>query len=137
MQCMKHGLFALALGILLCSNASAAESGNGTKSDDTADIRCLIVIGQMSEQNKEFENFAIISAMYYIGRLDGRSSKIDMEEAVVEQASLMKPADFVAEAKRCGDELTVKGKEFDVLGGNLVKRGENMQNATPSADEKK
>ena len=59
---------------------------------------------------------------------------IDLEDAIVQQVSTMRPADYAAEAQRCGGSLQTKGQQITALGEHLIERGRQMQekSATPS-----
>ena len=65
-------------------------------------------------------------SMYYIGRLDGRVPKLDIEELMIKEISTMTTSDYGSEAKRCGASLTDKGQEITRIGKDMVERGQKM-----------
>jgi hypothetical protein len=44
--------------------------------------------------------------------LAGRTPALDLESAFLRQLDQMKPADYAAEARRCGAEVTAKGNQL-------------------------
>lgn len=66
-------------------------------------------------------------ALYYLGRLDGRDPKLDVEKLIIEQVKTMTNADYSSEAVRCGNSLTTKGQQITRIGRDLIKRGQETQ----------
>jgi hypothetical protein len=62
-------------------------------------------------------------AFYYIGRLDGRAPKLDIEGLMAQEIRRMTPADYDSEAKRCGNGLAEKGREITEIGKRLAEHG--------------
>ena len=59
---------------------------------------------------------------YYIGRLDGRMPKLDIEKLVIDETSKMTEEDYASEAKRCGDSLAQEGQKVTKIGQDLIER---------------
>lgn len=107
----------------------------GQDAETTADVRCIVVGMRLSGATDPAQRSAgMMLSLYYIGRLDGRAPSFDLEDAIVQQVSTMKPADYAAEAQRCGGSLQTKGQQITALGEHLIERGRQMQekSATPS-----
>jgi len=65
--------------------------------------------------------------LYYLGRLDGRAAKVDIERLIVAEATRMSSADYASEAQRCEGGLTEKGQQITQIGKDLTGVGK----ATP------
>jgi hypothetical protein len=110
----------LVLAIPLFSAKSHADD-----TDNTADVRCLMVmlVVLAKAPGATEQTAAITSAMYYLGRLDGRSPKLSLEDALAAEGAKMTPADFRSEAVRCGTTITERGKQIQGMGKDLIERG--------------
>ena len=64
--------------------------------------------------------------LYYIGRLDGRVPKLDIEHLIIEEARRMVDADYASEGKRCGAALSEKGRQIAEIGKHLVEGGKKI-----------
>jgi hypothetical protein len=68
----------------------------------------------------------IFLTWYYMGRLDGRAPKLDLENMLIEEIKKMTSADYAAEAERCGASLKTRGQQVTQIGKNLMERGNKM-----------
>jgi hypothetical protein len=94
-----------------------------TDPDTIADARCVAVGIRAAElPDSHQKSTGLLMALYFIGRLDGRDPKIDLEAVLSEQLSKMSAADFTAEATRCGASLTTKGAQITQVGQDLLKQ---------------
>ena len=92
--------------------------------DTTDDVRCLVVSLEMaSDQNATIKTSGTISAMYWFGRLDGRTPDLDLENRVLTEIAAMKPDDLKAEAVRCGAVLQARAKSMSEMGQDLQAKG--------------
>src|ERR1700685_3052113 len=74
--------------------------------DTVADVRCVAVGIRSAElPDSRQKSTGLLMALYFIGRLDGRDPKLDLEAMLSAQLSKMTAADFTAEAARCGNSL--------------------------------
>jgi hypothetical protein len=113
-----------ALIVLLSVSASADEQNV----ENTADVRCVIVgIRLVQSGNSQQQLAGQLAAMYYVGRLDGRTPRWDAEAAISSEVGRMTPADYAADARRCGTELIVKGQQMAEWGKKLVEQGKKLQ----------
>jgi len=64
--------------------------------------------------------------LYYIGRLEGRLPKLDLEELIVKEITTMMPDEFDSETKRCGLGLTEKGRQITTIGSDIAERERRM-----------
>lgn len=88
--------------------------------DITADVRCVAVglrAGELPDSRQK--STGLLMALYFIGRLDGRNPKLDLQTLVIAQLAKMSSADFDSEAVRCGNDLTTKGQQITKIGQAL------------------
>lgn len=91
--------------------------------DTVADLRCVAVGIRSAElPDSRQKSTGLLMALYYIGRLDGRDPKIDLEPLLAAQLARMTATDFTAEAARCGASLTTKGAQISRIGQDLLKQ---------------
>ena len=64
--------------------------------------------------------------LYYIGRLDGREPKLDLEHFLIEETRQMTDADYLSEEKRCGAGLVQKGNQITEIGKRLIDAGKKI-----------
>jgi len=115
----------LFLTVLVVALTLSSSEVRAQDEETIADVRCVIVgmkfVG-MADPNQR--SAGTMLSMYYIGRLDGRVPKLDLEELLVKEASTMTTSDYGSEAKRCGASLTAKGQEITRIGKDIVERGQ-------------
>jgi hypothetical protein len=91
--------------------------------DTVADVRCVAVgIRSAALPDSRQKSTGLLMALYFIGRVDGRNPKLDLEALLSEQLSKMTAADFAAEATRCGSSLATKGAQITKVGQDLLKQ---------------
>jgi hypothetical protein len=93
-----------------CSLLAAAQAP-----DDQAvsDARCVVVAMHMATLNApQQRSTGVMLAIYYLGRLDGRSPQANTEKLIEAEAGKMTPADLRSDAVQCGKVLTAKGQEM-------------------------
>jgi hypothetical protein len=104
--------------IVLCGMAGAAFA------DETADdIQCLAISLKLSANlTADDQAAAMLSTMYWLGRLDGIVPKPDLEKQLQSGAFDMRPADEKAIAARCATALQEAGPALTKLGQELDQR---------------
>jgi hypothetical protein len=91
--------------------------------DTVADVRCVAVGIRSAElPDSRQKSTGLLMALYFIGRLDGRDPKLDLEALLSEQLAKMSAADFTTEATRCGNSLATKGAQITKVGQDLLKQ---------------
>jgi hypothetical protein len=121
----------LALICLLPTILGPSFAADDPNSETIADIHCLAVglrISQLPDASQK--SAGMMATLYYMGRLDGRTPNLDLENLIVQEVPKLNDATFRAEAVRCGNGLTVRGKQITEMGEHLVKRGQAMQQQT-------
>ena len=101
---------------IVSSHAFAADSSV------VSDTRCVVVGMRLSGvANSPQVTRGILMTMYYLGRLDGRLQKLDVESLIVGEVKKMSEADFASAQSRCDTELNAKGHEVTQIGLTLSK----------------
>ncbi len=120
---MRNTLLTMLVGALtLCPAQAPAQDA-----ETIADVRCVIVGMKFAGMADPTQRSAgMMLSMYYIGRLDGRVPKLDIEALMIKEISTMTTTDYGFEAKRCGASLTDKGQEITRIGKDIVERGQKM-----------
>ena len=91
--------------------------------DTVADVRCVAVGIRSAElPDSRQKSTGLLMALYFIGRLDGRNPKVELEALLAAQVAKMTAADFAAEATRCGQSLASKGAQITKVGQDLLKQ---------------
>lgn len=114
----KHWLSLLIAALTLVPFQAMAQDA-----DTIADVRCVAVGIRSAElPDSRQKSTGLLMALYFIGRLDGRDPKLDLEALLAAQLSKMTAADFTAEATRCGNSLATKGAQITRVGQDLLKQ---------------
>ena len=95
---------------------------------DEADLHCIAIFAMSSSQNTEEKDAAgfVGAMMYYLGRVEGRSSAFDLESHLTR---LLSDASYTqdkiqADATRCGTEMETRGAELQKVGNALQRVGD-------------
>ena len=109
--------------VLLVAFSMLCGSAHGADAESVADARCIVVAMKMSnEPAPTQQSAAMMTLLYYLGRLDARGSELDTENLIEKEAAKMTAAELRAEAVRCGAALTEKGQEIQKVGRDLARR---------------
>jgi hypothetical protein len=94
---------------------------------DKADLRCIALFSIMASEMPEEQAGMTGAIMFYIGRIEGRGSGLDLEAGLgLAVDEFEGDADRIkTEAQRCGNEMTVKGEEVQKVGDSLARSGKN------------
>src|ERR1700677_1351478 len=97
---------------------------NAALADDTSDdLKCLAVSLNMSaSDDPDVQSVGMLSTMYWMGRLDGRTPALDLEKQMKDAADGMKPADMQTEAARCAQALKTRGDLLTKMGEDQRQR---------------
>ena len=88
----------------------------------TGDVRCFVAAMSLLQAtpNNEVRNAAVSSALYYLGRLEGRDPNLDLEKIVAEESQRMTPSDIRSELERCGKALSARGSMITKIGQKMT-----------------
>jgi hypothetical protein len=123
------------LSVLLAVLGLVSARAEAQDAATIADIRCVVVGMQLSGMaNSPQQSRGIVLTWYYIGRLDGRMPKLDIEDLLIKETSKMTASDYASEARRCGASLAEKGQKVTQIGQDLIERGKKIpgQPSTPA-----
>ncbi len=111
------------LGVAMMMGQARAQDA-----DTTADVRCLVVsVSMVASQQQNQQTAGLMSALYFLGRLDGRRPDLDLENRLVDEVTKLKPEQLREEAVRCGALLKERGKALTDMGARISQRGHEMQ----------
>lgn len=110
------------LAIILTVSVHAAPA-HSLSPDSTEDIRCFVAAINLLQttQDSAARNAAFSSALYYLGRLDGRIPTLDLERLIVAESQKMTQSDLRSELQRCGKELSARGAVVTAIGQKLTR----------------
>jgi hypothetical protein len=110
----------IALAAAALAASLAATGAQAADTDTTSDVRCMVVAAAMAQNtDPNVQNVGLMAGLYYLGKLDGRDPRLDLEARLKQELAQMKPAEMVAEAQRCGAQLTARGKAMTEIGARL------------------
>ncbi len=115
MALKRRLMAALALGGALMASGARAQA------DATAaDVRCLVVLGIVSDMAEASNKPRVTAALtYYLGRLDGRTPSLDLEAQMAAEGAKLSPQDLRAEAVSCGQAVATRGEAVRAIGDRL------------------
>src|ERR1700761_400168 len=70
--------------------------------------------------------------MYFLGKLDGRSPKYDLQTHLLDVQSHMTQDVLVSEAKRCEGEIKTRADAVNTIGHNLATAARPLATPPPS-----
>ena len=82
-------------------------------SEQRNDIRCFVVAAEMADtEDKEVQTAASIMMFYFLGKLDGRNPKSDLDAVFEREAQLMSDDDKKALTATCAKTVEERGKQL-------------------------
>jgi len=129
MSALRIWLSAAVLTAFVCREASAIDQQALTE----ADVSCVVVcIRASSDSNATRQLAGMMTALYYLGRLDGRSSQANIDQQISVKIKSMTDLEFRSEAIRCGDALNSKGKWVQQIGSSLTQGADPATKSSPA-----
>jgi hypothetical protein len=94
--------------------------------DDTEDdVRCVVLSLEMvTSSDDAVKNAGALVAMYYLGRLDGRTPDVNLEDKIKAEIGAMTPDVVQATAARCSMTLRARGLALTQMGKDIQQNGE-------------
>lgn len=92
----------------------------------TADLRCTIAAVALAGSaggNATLQQQATMAALYFIGKLDGRTPNLDLEAGIRAEMAKMSQSEMGAEAQRCGQQLMGRGQALQTIGEHFKDLG--------------
>jgi hypothetical protein len=114
-------------GVLAMAFALTSMRTEAQETVTIEDVRCVVIGMRLSGgSNAADETRGIWMTLYYLGRLDGRVPKLDIENLLIQESKKMTASDYASAMKRCGAGLVGKGEQITKIGKDLIKRQESM-----------
>lgn len=110
--------------LLLAAAPLLVAAGPAMDAETRKDLRCFIAVSAMSDQadEKSASSVAIV-AQYFLGRIDARAPRLNLEEAIATEAKLITDADFKALVTSCSQTVMQRGNQIMEIGKRLEARG--------------
>ena len=122
---MQRLMFLVAMAILLGAPMRVAAEAPLSPAD-RADVQCLAIVfaifGSDPDMAPEQQLGLASGAMYYLGRLQGRTPDVDWLARLVTYLESAPEADFKTEQQRCGQEMIATGAALIEWGEATQKR---------------
>jgi hypothetical protein len=113
---MRRFFVACGFGLGLFATPAAADVAT-----DDPDLRCAAIGLMLAASSDEAQqNAGTMIAVHYIGKLQGRDQSIDLEEELFQFSLVATEVGMAADQVRCGTE-------FQTLGYDMIRMGENLQ----------
>lgn len=110
---------ALALALTTAALPARAEAP-----ETTTDLKCLVFAISLSANSDPAKaSVGTMAALYFLGRMDGREPKLDLENRLIQPDMQLKPTDFAQLGKACGGMLQTRGSELTAIGERLQAKG--------------
>jgi hypothetical protein len=102
----------------------AAENAGAENALTVADVQCIVVGARLSESADQTQSQSgEMILTYYLGRIDGRSPNVDLQELIERAARSMTTSDYARAARRCGTEFSARGAAIVRIGKALEEIG--------------
>lgn len=83
----------------------------------SSDIRCMLVgLRMMTLNTPQQRTDGVMLAIYYLGRVDGRAPRANVEQLLVNESEKITSAELRKDAARCGRTLEEKGHQLQGIG---------------------
>ena len=131
LRSLMAGAVALALLAPGVSSAQQTHRAHQPSAEDMADIRCVVIAyGLIASDDPTLQASGQSALLYFLGRIDGRGSDVDLETLIYTTSHTMTQAEQATESQRCGHALTLRGQALTAMGERLDAR-ERANAATP------
>lgn len=94
--------------------------------ETVADMQCVVVGVRLAGSADQHQGLSgTMLAIYFLGRIDGRSPTVDLQQLLVEEVKNMSDAALKVAATRCGAELSRRGVEITRIGQKVEALGKS------------
>ncbi|HMI39914.1 MAG TPA: hypothetical protein VK485_01630 [Sphingomicrobium sp.] len=91
--------------------------------ETSKDLRCFLAMSATAQsEDKAASLAATIGGQYFLGRVDGRSPDLDLESAIVAEASSMTDASLKSLLQSCGQLMQERGRAVQGIGERMQKK---------------
>ena len=104
--------------------AALSQAAPDPAAENEKDLRCVALIAQIIPGAEgEAKSGLVGGLMFFLGRIEGRDSKYDLEANLTRLLGGSKPTDLSGDRQRCADTLTEKGNLLIAIGERAKARG--------------
>jgi hypothetical protein len=118
---MRHLIGIAAIGLF---SAAPAANLHAAAPDPIPDIRCIVAgarLLQSADQAQQLSGQMILA--YFLGRVDGRFPKAELEKLIKAEATKMSSGDFKSAVSQCGATFSARATEIVRIGKELARLG--------------
>ena len=95
---------------------------NAVTPESIDDVKCFVAaVSLLQTPDNVTRAAAVSSALYYLGRLDGREPGLDLDKLLAQESQRLSPDNLRAELRRCGQTLTARSQMIKEIGQHLPK----------------
>jgi len=110
--------------LLLLAAAPQQAPSPALDAETMNDVRCLVATTSIvKNKDPKLAQAGMIASQYFLGRIDGRTPKLDLEDALVRAAKSISQEQMKALFQRCGTLLHDRGEAVKAIGARLEARG--------------
>jgi hypothetical protein len=103
----------LAAGAVLALACGSGVAAAEESADTVSDLRCFVTVSMLARQVEEANKGSVmVVAVYYLGKLDGRTPKLDLAAQAESLARKLWSEDYRAEAVRCSTAMGARGEQL-------------------------
>ena len=112
------------LALAWALSVGTASTGARAEDADTGDLRCFVVgLNTAASDDASRKAAGAMIAVYYMGRLDGRTPDLDLKTRLVAEIRKMTSGQLQVDAARCSAEMSARAKAMETLAGVLATQG--------------
>lgn len=90
--------------------------------DNDADLKCMILgVELAASPDPQLQGPGQLTALYFMGRLNGRAPSQDLQAKIIAQAKAMSPGDISTAAQACSTTLAAAGKSLADISQAMAK----------------
>ena len=103
------------------------------RADDTDnDVECVAIgLSMAASQDALMRSSGGMVALYYLGRLDGRTPDLELEDRLKSAVNTLGPNEFRLAATRCSEGLKARGESLTAIGKDLQQKGAPAPSSAP------
>jgi hypothetical protein len=125
MRMQRLAPIAIGASMVVCGAAHAQDPVK-------TDLRCAVLAFQMSvADDPAMKSAGMMTAFYYLGRLDARLSPADLEPRLTEEIASMTSTMTVdaiqTQARLCGAILTARGEALVSMGNRMIAKEKSTE----------
>jgi hypothetical protein len=118
---MRRFVFPVAMAFAMIMPVAQSAARDDITTDD---VNCYVVyMTTAASKTGAEQSAAYIGLMYWLGRLDGRTPKLNFKNRVLSALPKLTKEKYESEARRCGSELMRRGNAITQMGKDVSQKG--------------